>query len=168
MGENVLASNPAQGPGGLQGLVARWNDLAKPWRLNVVLYSLTALSLVALVFELVAGEDTAPKSNVASQAPIVTSTTRATVVAATIPTSSTSSTTSSTVAPTPTTRAVVRTTVFEPEETIPEDTIPEDTVPEDTVPDTTTTVPDTTTTTEPTTTTTEAPTTSSTDQVPAT
>jgi hypothetical protein len=156
MGENVLASNPAQGPGGLQGLVARWNDLAKPWRLNVVLYSLTALSLVALVFELVAGEDTAPKANVASQAPIVPTTTPSTVVALPTTSPSTSSTTSSTVAPTSTTRAVVRTTVFEPD---PEPEPEPDPEPEET---TTTTVEETTTTTEPaTTTTTEAPTTSS-------
>ncbi|MEA2684945.1 MAG: hypothetical protein QOE93_140, partial [Actinomycetota bacterium] len=52
-----MASNPAQGPGGLQGLAARWNYLARPWRVNVILYALTALSLFALVFELAVGDD---------------------------------------------------------------------------------------------------------------
>ena len=69
-----MASNPAQGPGGLQGLATRWNDLAKPWRVNVALYALTALSLVALVFELVAGDDTAPTVDLASQVPVATTT----------------------------------------------------------------------------------------------
>jgi len=157
MGGNVLARNPAQGPGGLQGLVARWNDLAKPWRLNVVLYSLTALSLVALVFELVAGEDTAPNTNLASRAAVVTTTSApSAVVASTTTSPSTSSTTSSTVAPTSTTRDVVRTTVFEPDpEPEPEPEPDPEPEPEET-----------TTTTEPTTTTTEAPTPSSSTTAP--
>ncbi|HEX7276012.1 MAG TPA: hypothetical protein VF244_01425 [Acidimicrobiales bacterium] len=113
-----MASNPAQGPGGLQGLAARWNDLAKPWRINIVLYALTALSLVALVFELVAGDDPAPRVDLASQAPTTVFTLPSTVPASTRPTTSTSST-SSTVPPT--TQATSRPVVTDPPDDEPVD-----------------------------------------------
>jgi cytoskeletal protein RodZ len=147
---SFLASKPEEDPGGLDGLASRWNHLAKPWRINVVLYALTALSMVALVFELVAGDDTAPKVDVASLAQIVPTFPPPT---AALPTSSlpSTSTTSTSVVSTTTTAAVSRTvpTVFEPD-TLP-DPDPQDTTP--TVPDddtsTTTSEPESTTTTSP-------------------
>ena len=98
-----MASNPAQGQGGLHGLATRWNDLAKPWRVNVALYALTALSLVALLFEVVAGGDPTPTVDLASQVPLVTttsplsSTTRPSTSSSS--TSTTSTSTTSTLAP---------------------------------------------------------------------
>ncbi|MEA2901517.1 MAG: hypothetical protein QOH36_1404 [Actinomycetota bacterium] len=145
-----MASNPAQGPGGLQGLATRWNDLAKPWRVNVALYALTALSLVALVFELVAGGDTPATVDLASQVPITTTTsTPASTTSRPATTTSTAPTTTTTanLSVTPTTRRPVVITA-PPDDTLPDETVPDDTTPDTTTPDTTTpdtTTPDTTT-----------------------
>jgi hypothetical protein len=147
-----LASNPAHGSGGLQGLATRWNDLAKPWRVNVALYALTALSLIALVFELVAGGDTPATVDLASQVPVTTSSTVA--PSTTRPSTTTSSSTSSTSTTRPVTVTTRRSVVITEPEPEPEPEVTTTSVvTEDTttipVEETTTTVPvdDTTTTT---------------------
>ncbi|MEA2827120.1 MAG: hypothetical protein QOG43_1559 [Actinomycetota bacterium] len=163
-----MASNPAQGSGGLQGLATRWNDLATPWRVNVALYALTALSLVALLFELVAGGGATPTVDLASQVPVATSTSTSSSSTSSTSTSSTSSTSSTTPAPvTVTTRRPV--VITEPPDT--EDTVDPDSTSTTEDPNSTSTTedPNTTSTTEDpnTTSTTEDPNTTTTTAVAA-
>jgi len=141
----------------VRALKTRWAALARGQRVNLGLYALTALSTVALLFELAAGDNPPRDVDLASRGPTSTLTLRS-VPSTTTSSSTTPSTTSTTVPTTstsaaaPTTRAVPPTTRRtvpppEPEPTAPPATDPPPTAPPPTEPPITTTQPPATTTT---------------------
>jgi len=144
----------------MRAFKAWWAALARGQRVNLGLYALTALSTVALLFELAAGDNPPRDVDLASRGPTSTLTLRSVPSTTTSTSTTTSSTTSTTVpAPStsvaaPTTRAVPPTTRRivpppAPEPAAPPPTDPPPTAPPPTEPPITTTQPPATTTTTP-------------------